>query len=144
VRVLDAQAGGDTGGGGGGGGGGSWLVNWREQFGALSIAHLRSSWDHHPAPYDSFALQQWAALNGRTDVVDLDVSVRAAQRDGGEAGACDCALDKTASQAAAGGGGAKGKGGDCGFRGNFRLPSTRLFEDFVAHLIGQCVDYCVS
>jgi len=102
--------------------GGRWLGRWDEQFGALEIPHLRSTYDQHPCPYDSFALQQFAAKFGRErEVVDLDASVHAAQDRGGDDG-CDCNVRK---------------GAGSGFRGSFRLPSTQLFRDFVDHLIDQ-------
>ena len=103
-------------------GSGAWLGTWDAQFAALEIPHLRSTYDQHPCPYDSFALQQFVVKNGRErDVVDLDASVRTTQESGGDDG-CDCDAPK-------------GKG--CGFKGNFRLPSTKLFRDFVDHLIDQ-------
>ena len=103
-------------------GSGAWLGTWDAQFAALEIPHLRSTYDQHPCPYDSFALQQFVVKNGRErDVVDLDASVRTTQEGGGDDG-CDCDAPK-------------GKG--CGFKGNFRLPSTKLFRDFVDHLIDQ-------
>lgn len=53
--------------------GGSWLNRWDDQFAALEIPHLRSPSDQSPYPYDSFALQQFAAARGREgEFVDLD------------------------------------------------------------------------
>ena len=97
IKVVDAS--------------GMWLGQWKQQFAALEIPHLRSTYDQHPCPYDSFALQQFVEkFDRQTDVVDLD-----------EGGVKDCGCEKSG----------------CGFRGNFRLPSTLLFENFVDHLIDQ-------
>ena len=87
--------------------GGSWLNRWDDQFQALEIPHLRSPSDQNPCPYDSFALQQFAAARGREcEFVNLEP---------GSVPDCEC----------------------CGFKGNFLLPSTALFRDFCAHLLSQ-------
>ena len=46
VRVLDAH--------------GGWLTQWRLNFAALEIAHLRSHADLHPCPYDWQSLRVFA------------------------------------------------------------------------------------
>ena len=43
---------------------GRWLARWDAQFEGLRIPHLRSPYDLHPAPWDSFALQGFVEAQG--------------------------------------------------------------------------------
>ena len=81
-------------------GSGAWLGTWDAQFAALEIPHLRSTYDQHPCPYDSFALQQFVVKNGRErDVVDLSGAAKRKLR-AQKAAVRDLKLDEVLAEAA--------------------------------------------
>jgi hypothetical protein len=46
---------------------GCWMAQWDRQFSCLRIPHLRSPFDQHPAPFDSYAMQAYVEYFKRED-----------------------------------------------------------------------------